>query len=65
MISNFTGGLADEVDEKLLQAAFLPFGDIIEVQMPLDYTTGKVKKLHEKKTRIKKNKFRIIKLLTC
>jgi hypothetical protein len=37
------GGLADEVDEKLLQAAFLPFGDIVEVQMPLDYATGILK----------------------
>ena len=33
------GGLAEEVDEKILQSAFLPFGDTI-VQIPLDYATG-------------------------
>ena len=37
----YIGGLADEVDEKTVEAAFIPFGDIIEVQMPIDYSTGK------------------------
>lgn len=37
----YVGGLADEVDEKTVEAAFIPFGDIIEVQMPIDYATGK------------------------
>lgn len=37
----YVGGLADEVDEKTVEAAFIPFGDIIEIQMPLDYATGK------------------------
>ena len=37
---SFLGGLAEEVDEKTVQAAFIPFGDIIEIQMPLDYSTG-------------------------
>jgi peptidyl-prolyl isomerase E (cyclophilin E) len=37
----YIGGLADEVDEKTVEAAFIPFGDIIEVQMPIDYATGK------------------------
>ena len=36
----FTGGLAEEVDEKMLNAAFIPFGDILDIQIPLDYETG-------------------------
>ncbi len=36
----YVGGLADEVDEKVLQEAFNPFGDTL-VQIPLDYVTGK------------------------
>lgn len=35
-----SGGLAEEVDEKVLHAAFIPFGDIIDIQIPLDYETG-------------------------
>lgn len=35
-----SGGLAEEVDDKVLHAAFLPFGDIVDVQIPLDYETG-------------------------
>lgn len=35
-----TGGLAEEVDEKVLHAAFIPFGDLIDIQIPLDYETG-------------------------
>ena len=27
----YVGGLAEEVDQKVLNAAFIPFGDIIEV----------------------------------
>ena len=34
------GGLAEEVDEKIIHAAFIPFGDIIDIQIPLDYETG-------------------------
>lgn len=37
----YVGSLADEVDEKTLQAAFIPFGDIFEVQFPMDYETQK------------------------
>lgn len=37
----FTGGLADEVDEKVLNNVFLPFGDILDVQIPLDYESEK------------------------
>nr|CAD7449172.1 unnamed protein product [Timema bartmani] len=36
-----TGGLAEEVDEKVLHAAFIPFGDIMDIQIPLDYETEK------------------------
>uniref|UniRef100_A0A6I8SFC4 Peptidyl-prolyl cis-trans isomerase n=1 Tax=Xenopus tropicalis TaxID=8364 RepID=A0A6I8SFC4_XENTR len=32
-------GLAEEVDEKILHAAFIPFGDITDIQIPLDYET--------------------------
>jgi len=34
------GGLSEEVDEKVLHAAFIPFGDIMDIQLPLDYETG-------------------------
>ncbi|XP_046558481.1 peptidyl-prolyl cis-trans isomerase E-like [Haliotis rubra] len=37
----YVGGLAEEVDEKVLHAAFLPFGDIVDIQIPLDYETEK------------------------
>ncbi|CAD5119683.1 DgyrCDS8278 [Dimorphilus gyrociliatus] len=37
----YVGGLADEVTEKLLHAAFIPFGDIVSIQMPIDYETEK------------------------
>lgn len=37
----YVGGLAEEVDEKVLNAAFIPFGDIIDVQIPLDYESEK------------------------
>lgn len=37
----YVGGLADEVDEKVLNAAFVPFGDLVDVQIPLDYETEK------------------------
>lgn len=35
------GGLADEVTEEVLRSAFIPFGDIVDVQIPLDYETEK------------------------
>lgn len=41
-----SGGLAEEVDEKVLHAAFIPFGDIIDIQIPLDYETGKISSFH-------------------
>ncbi|XP_013786126.1 peptidyl-prolyl cis-trans isomerase E-like, partial [Limulus polyphemus] len=37
----YVGGLAEEVDEKVLHAAFIPFGDIVDIQIPLDYETQK------------------------
>ena len=37
----YVGGLADEVDQKVLQAAFIPFGDVVEVNMPMDFETEK------------------------
>ncbi|XP_026484734.1 peptidyl-prolyl cis-trans isomerase [Vanessa tameamea] len=37
----YVGGLAEEVDEKVLNAAFIPFGDLVDVQIPLDYETEK------------------------
>ena len=29
------------MDQKVLQAAFIPFGDIVEINMPIDYETEK------------------------
>lgn len=29
----YVGGLADEIDERVLQAAFIPFGDIVRVEV--------------------------------
>ncbi|XP_017775098.1 PREDICTED: peptidyl-prolyl cis-trans isomerase E [Nicrophorus vespilloides] len=37
----YVGGLAEETDEKVLNAAFIPFGDIVDVQIPLDYESEK------------------------
>lgn len=37
----YVGGLAEEVDEKILHAALIPFGDITDVQIPPDYATQK------------------------
>lgn len=33
--------MAEEVDEKILNAAFIPFGEIVDVQIPLDYESEK------------------------
>jgi RNA recognition motif-containing protein len=35
------GGLAEEVDEKILHAAFVPFGEVKDVKTPLDQATQK------------------------
>ncbi|XP_075152109.1 peptidylprolyl isomerase cyclophilin-33 [Haematobia irritans] len=37
----YVGALGDEVNEKLLNDAFIPFGDIADLQMPVDYETQK------------------------
>ena len=37
----YVGGLADEADDKVLHAAFIPFGDIVDITIPLDYSTQK------------------------
>ncbi|KAF6776855.1 hypothetical protein AHF37_04524 [Paragonimus kellicotti] len=37
----YSGGLAEQVDLPLLRAAFIPFGDIISINMPMDYQTEK------------------------
>lgn len=37
----YVGGLADEVTDKLINAAFIPFGDIVDIQMPIDYESQK------------------------
>lgn len=34
------GGLSEEVDEKIIQGAFIPFGEVVDIQIPLDYETG-------------------------
>jgi RNA recognition motif-containing protein len=35
------GGLAEEVDEKILHAVFVPFGEVKDVKTPLDQATQK------------------------
>ena len=37
----YVGGLDDNVTEKTLEAAFLPFGDLVRILIPKDATTGK------------------------
>ncbi|KAF3788283.1 Peptidyl-prolyl cis-trans isomerase e [Nymphaea thermarum] len=37
----YVGGLAEEVNEAILHAAFIPFGDIKDVVTPLDQATQK------------------------
>mmetsp|Transcript_10562 Transcript_10562/g.26789 ORF Transcript_10562/g.26789 Transcript_10562/m.26789 type:complete len:142 (+) Transcript_10562:219-644(+) len=37
----YVGGLDEQVDDKLLQAAFVPFGDVKEVSVPVNFATGK------------------------
>ena len=35
--------MSEEVDEKILHAAFVPFGDVTDINIPLDYETGRAK----------------------
>lgn len=37
----YVGGLPEEVNEDILKSAFLPFGEIDVIQIPLDYETEK------------------------
>nr|XP_039266820.1 peptidyl-prolyl cis-trans isomerase-like [Styela clava] len=37
----YVGGLAEEVNEKTIHSAFIPFGDIVDINIPLDYETEK------------------------
>lgn len=39
----YVGGLADDINVTLLRSAFSPFGDIVEVNLPIDFTTQKHK----------------------
>ena len=38
----YIGGLDDTVDEKILHSAFIPFGEIKSIELPLDPSTGKL-----------------------
>lgn len=38
-ISLALGGLSEEVNKDIIHAAFIPFGEIIDIQIPLDYET--------------------------
>jgi len=46
----YVGGLDDQVDEKVLHSAFIPFGEIKTIEMPLDHNTGiiQLKKISRK-----------------
>lgn len=37
----YVGGLEENVDQATLHAAFIPFGDLKDVNIPLDHATGK------------------------
>lgn len=37
----YVGGLDESVTESVLHAAFLPFGDLKDVNIPMDHSTGK------------------------
>ena len=37
----YVGGLEESVNEASLHAAFIPFGDIKDVSIPLDHASGK------------------------
>eukprot|EP00803_Ostreobium_quekettii_P005984 evm.model.scf_345.7 EVM.evm.TU.scf_345.7 scf_345:70572-72288(+) len=37
----YVGGLEDSVNDSILHSTFIPFGDIKDVSVPLDHTTGK------------------------
>ena len=37
----YVGGLADQINEDILHAAFIPFGEIKDVSIPVDHSTQK------------------------
>lgn len=37
----YVGGLEESVNEAIVHSAFIPFGEIKDVNIPLDNTTGK------------------------
>ncbi|VDP14137.1 unnamed protein product [Heligmosomoides polygyrus] len=37
----YVGGFGEEVTEKVLMAAFITFGDIVAISIPMDYESGK------------------------
>ncbi|CAB3409366.1 unnamed protein product [Caenorhabditis bovis] len=37
----YVGGFSEEVNEKVLMAAFITFGDVVAISIPMDYETGK------------------------
>uniref|UniRef100_A0A7S2H1G4 RRM domain-containing protein n=1 Tax=Octactis speculum TaxID=3111310 RepID=A0A7S2H1G4_9STRA len=39
--SLYVGGLEEEATEELLHAAFIPFGNVVEVQIPKDFKDNK------------------------
>jgi peptidyl-prolyl isomerase E (cyclophilin E) len=39
----YVGGISEDVTEPLLRAAFIPFGELLDVQVPLDMRTQKNK----------------------
>ena len=40
-ISPYIGGIDDQINEAVLRAAFIPFGDILDVQIPRDPATSR------------------------
>ncbi|CAJ0952718.1 unnamed protein product, partial [Mesorhabditis belari] len=36
----YVGGFSEEVTEKILMGAFIPFGEIVAISIPMDYETG-------------------------
>lgn len=39
----YVGGIADDVNMTILKSAFSPFGDIVDVSLPIDYVSQKHK----------------------
>lgn len=37
----YVGGFTEDVTEKVLMAAFIPFGDVVAISIPMDYESGK------------------------